>query len=38
MPEKQGSKVVAAVVAIGRVYVYSHAETEIEDFNFYSKF
>jgi len=36
--EKQGSKLVAAVVAIGRVYLYSHAETKIEDCNFYSKF
>jgi len=37
--EKQGSKLVTAVVAIGRVYlfVYSHVETKIEDCNFYSK-
>jgi hypothetical protein len=36
--EKQGSKLVTAVVAIGRVYLYSHAETIIENCNFYSKF
>jgi len=33
--EKQGNKLITAVVKIGRVYLYSRAETKIEDCNFY---